>query len=108
MAWVYLLLAGVLEVAWATSLKWAMGHPRYWPLILAFVLSIASFLLLALAMNHKDGLPLGVAYSIWTGIGAVGAATCGILLFSESADPWRLLFIALIVAGILGLKLMPA
>ena len=102
MAWFFLLLAGLLEVAWATGLKAAAKHPRYWPMILVFIVSIGSFLCLARAM--KD-LPLGTTYVIWTGIGAVGAALCGMWFYKESPDPWRLAFMALVVIGIVGLKM---
>ncbi len=101
MAWIYLVLAGLLEVAWAVSLKLAVKHPRYWPTLLAFTLSIGSFLLLMRAM--KD-LSLGTSYLVWTGIGAIGAATCGMLMFEESTDPRRVLFALLVVIGIVGLK----
>jgi quaternary ammonium compound-resistance protein SugE len=101
MAWLALLLAGLLEVAWAVGLKWAVKHPRYWPLLLVFVLSIGSFLLLARAMRE---LPLGVSYVVWTGIGSVGAAIFGIVLYRESAAPLRLACMALVVIGVLGLK----
>jgi quaternary ammonium compound-resistance protein SugE len=101
MAWFFLLLAGLLEVIWATGLKQAARETRYWPMILVFVISIGSFLCLARAMRE---LPLGTAYGIWTGIGAVGAAACGIWFYRESTDPWRLFFMALVVIGIVGLK----
>jgi quaternary ammonium compound-resistance protein SugE len=101
-AWLFLILAGALEVAWSAGLKAASNHPRYWPMIVVFIISIGSFLCLARAMRD---LPLGTAYVIWTGIGAVGAALCGIWLYRESADPWRLGFMALVVVGIVGLKL---
>lgn len=101
MAWIYLLIAGLLEVSWAVGLKAAMKHPRYWPMLLAFVLSIASILVLAKAM--KD-LPLGTSYAVWTGIGAMGAAVFGGLLFGEQFDPWKLLFMGFILVGIIGLK----
>lgn len=102
MAWVYLLIAGLLEIAWAVGIRVAVHHPRYWPTILAFVLSIGSFAFLMLAIKHQ--LPLGTSYAVWTGIGAVGVALCGMLFFSESTDPRRLFFMALVVVGILGLK----
>ncbi|HTN74461.1 MAG TPA: multidrug efflux SMR transporter [Pirellulaceae bacterium] len=102
MAWFYLLLAGLLEIAWAIGMKYAAKHPRYWPMILVFLLSIGSFLLLARAMRD---LPLSTSYAVWTGIGALGAALAGVLLFDESADLRRLIFVALVIAGIVGLKM---
>jgi quaternary ammonium compound-resistance protein SugE len=101
MAWAYLFLAGLLEVSWAVGLKWAVRHPRYWPLIVVFILSIFSFLALARAMRD---LPLGTSYVVWTGIGAVGAALFGMVLYQEPANPLRLTCMVLVVVGILGLK----
>ena len=83
------------------GLKWAVKHPRYWPLIVVFVLSIFSFLALARAMRD---LPLGTSYVVWTGIGAVGAALFGMVLYQEPANPMRLTCMVLVVVGILGLK----
>jgi quaternary ammonium compound-resistance protein SugE len=101
MAWFALLLAGAFEISWSVGLKWAVKHPRYWPLLLVFVLSIFSFLFLARAMRD---LPLGTSYVIWTGIGSVGAAVFGIVLYHEAANPLRLACMALVVVGIMGLK----
>lgn len=100
-AWSLLLLAGVLEVAWATLMKSSDGFTRHGPAALCIALAWLSFFLLGLATRT---LPIGTAYAIWTGIGAVGVAACGILWFGERADPARLSCIALIVAGIVGLK----
>lgn len=99
MAWIILLAAGLFEVVWAVGLKAANGRP----LILAVTIAamIASVVLLYLALRD---LPLGTAYAIWTGIGAVGTVFVGILWFGESADPLRVACIALIFAGIAGLK----
>ncbi|MCK9907699.1 multidrug efflux SMR transporter [Microbacteriaceae bacterium K1510] len=99
MAWIILLAAGLFEVVWAVGLKAANGRP----VILAVTIAamIASVVLLYLALRD---LPLGTAYAIWTGIGAVGTVLVGILWFGESADPLRLACIALIFAGIAGLK----
>lgn len=101
MAWLVLFAAGLFEIAWATGLKAAHGRP----LILAAtaVSMLASIILLYVAMRD---LPLGTAYAVWTGIGAVGTVIVGILIFGESADFLRLACIALIVAGIAGLKLV--
>lgn len=105
MAWVLLLVAGVLEVAWAIGLKHAQGFER--PLVLAATLAAmaASIVLLGLAMRS---LPVGTAYAVWVGIGAAGTVVLGILLFDEPATPMRLASLALVVAGIAGLKLSAA
>jgi quaternary ammonium compound-resistance protein SugE len=100
--WLLLVLAGLLEVAWAVGLKPAQGFTRLWPSIWVLVTMALSIGLLATAVRS---LPIGTAYAVWTGIGAVGAALLGMLLFGESSDWRRLLCIALIVSGIIGLKL---
>ncbi|WP_413626026.1 quaternary ammonium compound efflux SMR transporter SugE [Luteibacter sp. Lutesp34] len=102
MYWTVLVLAGLFEIAWAVGLKYTEGFSRLWPSVLTAVAMVVSIVLLAIATKK---LPLGTAYAVWTGIGAVGAVTLGILLFGESAQPLRLLCVALIVAGIVGLKL---
>ncbi|MEZ5464806.1 MAG: quaternary ammonium compound efflux SMR transporter SugE [Lysobacteraceae bacterium] len=102
MAWIYLGLAGLLEVVWAIGLKQSEGFTRLWPSLWTLVAMAASFWLLALALR---ALPLGTAYAIWTGIGAVGTVVLGILLFGEPANWPRLFCIGLILAGIVGLKL---
>ena len=103
MAWLYLLVAGLLEIAWAVGLKLSQGFSRPLPTAFTIVTMIGSFVFLSLAMRS---LPLGTAYAIWTGIGAIGTATLGIFLFDESAAAARLVCIVLIVAGIVGLKLV--
>lgn len=103
MAWTYLLIAGVLEVAWATGLKFSEGFTRPWISAATFVGMILSFVFLSAAMRH---LPLGTAYVAWTGIGAVGTAILGIVLFGEGRDLPRLLCIALIVVGVVGLRFL--
>ena len=102
MAWVYLLLAGLLEIAWAVGLKYTEGFTRLWPSLWTGAAMILSMLLLAAAVKS---LPIGTAYAVWTGIGAVGTAVLGILLFGEPREVTRLLCVLLIVAGIVGLKL---
>jgi len=97
MSWLILLIAGLLEVVWAIGLKYTQGFTR-----LTVTAMIASVVLLSWAMKS---LPVGTAYAIWTGIGAVGAAITGMVLLGESASPARLLSLGLIVAGIIGLKL---
>jgi len=105
MAWLYLFVAGLMEVAWAVGLKYTEGFTRLWPSVWTGAALVLSMLLLAAAVRS---LPLGTAYAVWTGIGTVGAAALGILLFGESASPARLACIALIVAGLVGLKLTSA
>lgn len=102
MHWFVLVLAGLFEIAWAIGLKYTQGFTKLVPSVLTGTAMVASIVLLAFAMKR---LPLGTAYAVWTGIGAVGAVTLGIVLFGESAQPLRLLCVALIVAGIVGLKL---
>jgi quaternary ammonium compound-resistance protein SugE len=102
MAWIYLLFAGLLEIGWAVGLKYVDGLSRPVPLVLTGAAMVASVVLLGMAVRS---LPLGTAYAVWTGIGSVGTVVAGIILFAEPADALRLGCIALIVAGILGLKL---
>ncbi len=103
MHWFLLVLAGLFEVGWAIGLKSSHGFTRLWPSVATLVLMSLSFFLLASALKH---LPIGTAYAVWTGIGAVGTALLGIILFGESASPARLACIGLILAGIAGLKLL--
>jgi len=103
MHWFLLALAGLFEVGWAVGLKYSEGFTRLWPSVATALLMALSVFLLAVALKH---LPVGTAYAVWTGIGAVGTALLGILLFGESASPARLACIALILAGIAGLKLL--
>jgi quaternary ammonium compound-resistance protein SugE len=103
MAWVYLVIAGLFETAWALGLKQTHGFTRLVPSVLTLAAMTVSILLLARAVR---GLPIGTAYAAWTGIGAVGTVLLGIALFGESADPRRLVCVGLIVAGIVGLKLV--
>ena len=102
MAWVYLIAAGVLEIVWAIALKQSEGFTRLWPSVAFLGGLAASMFLLALAVRT---LPIGTAYAIWTGIGAAGTALAGMALLGEGKDPWRLVCVFLIVAGIVGLKL---
>ncbi len=105
MAWGLLFLAGLLEVAWAVGLKYTDGFTRPWPTAATVVAMIGSMVLLAVAVRT---LPLGTAYAVWTGIGTAGALLLGIVLFNEPATLLRLVFVGLIVAGIVGLKLVTA
>lgn len=102
MAWLLLILAGILEVAWAIGLKYTEGFSRLWPTIGTIAAITVSLSLLGLAMRS---LPVGTAYAVWVGIGAVGTVILGIVLFHEPANTARLLSVGLIVAGIIGLKL---
>jgi quaternary ammonium compound-resistance protein SugE len=103
MSWFLLLVAGLLEVAWAVGLKYCAGFTRLWPSVFTLVSMAGSVGLLGLALRQ---LPLGTAYAVWTGIGTVGTAIAGMLLLGEPAGALRLGAIALIVAGIVGLKLL--
>lgn len=101
MNWLYLGIAGLLEIAWAIGLKYTEGWSRLVPSLITGVLMIASFYFLSLAVKT---LPIGTAYAVWTGIGTVGAAILGMVLFDEPRDIVRIICIALIIAGIAGLK----
>jgi len=100
--WLALLGAGLLEVAWAFGLKYSDGLTRFWPTAATAVAILLSFALMALALRT---LPFGTAYAVWTGIGAVGSILVGMLLYSEPTDPIRVLCLALIIVGMVGLKL---
>jgi len=102
MAWILLVLAGILEVVWAIGLKQSAGFTKLWPSVWTLVALSLSFWLLSIALRT---LPLGTAYAVWVGIGAVGSVLFGIWLFAEPANAMRLISVALIVAGIVGLKL---
>jgi quaternary ammonium compound-resistance protein SugE len=103
MAWAVLFAAGLLEITWAIGLKYTEGFTRLLPSVLTLAAMAGSILLLGLALKT---LPIGTAYAVWTGIGAVGTAVLGIFLFGEAASALRLASIGLIVAGIVGLKLV--
>jgi quaternary ammonium compound-resistance protein SugE len=103
LAWTILVVAGLFEVGWAIGLKYTEGFTRLIPSALTLTAMVASIVLLGLALK---ALPVGTAYAVWTGIGAVGTATLGIYLFGEPATAARLASIGLIVAGIVGLKLV--
>ncbi len=105
MSWFYLFLAGVFEIVWAIALKYSEGFSRPLPTGIVFTAGFASFWLLGLA---AEKLPIGTAYAVWTGIGAVGTALLGMILFAESHHALRLASIALIVCGIAGLRLFGA
>lgn len=105
MAWFYLFIAGVFEVVWVIAMKYTEGLTKLIPSAVMIVAMIISFGCLTLAVKY---LPLGTSYAIWTGIGAVGAMIAGIILFGESASMFRIASAAMIVAGIIGLKLSAA
>ena len=102
MAWIILLIAGLFEVGWAVGLKYSEGFSRFWPSVLTVIGMVASVWLLAVAMRQ---LPLGTAYAIWTGIGAIGSFVLGIVLFGEATSAMRIGSAVLILAGLIGLKL---
>ena len=102
MAWVTLVVAGLFEVGWAIGLKYTEGFSRFWPTVWTALSMIISLLLLGVAMKS---LPVGTAYSVWVGVGAVGTVILGVLLFGEPANTARLVSVALIIGGIVGLKL---
>lgn len=102
MPWVYLVIAGCLEIVWAIGLKYTDGWTRLWPSVFTLVTMVASFYCLAIAVKE---IPIGTSYAIWTGIGAVGTATLGIVLLGEPVSAMRVACMGLIVAGIIGLKM---
>jgi quaternary ammonium compound-resistance protein SugE len=102
MHWLILVLAGLFEIGWAVGLKSTAGFTRLWPTVFTVLSMAISFGLLGLALKS---LPLGTAYAVWVGVGAVGTALVGMLVLGEAANAGRLLSLALIVAGIVGLKL---
>ena len=104
MAWVLLLVAGMFEVVWAYYMKQSSGFTRLWPTVITLVTMIVSFALLSLAMRT---LPLGTAYAVWTGIGAAGAFVVGVVALGESTDVTRVLGAALIVCGLVLMRLSP-
>lgn len=103
MAWIILLIAGVFEIAWAIGLKYTDGFTRLWPTVGTVIAMVVSVVLLGLAVKS---LPVGTAYAVWTGVGAVGTAVLGIMLLGEPATAGRLVSLGLIIAGIVGLKLV--
>jgi quaternary ammonium compound-resistance protein SugE len=103
MAWIFLLCASVLEVAWALGLKSTHGFTRLWPSVYVILAGTGSLVLLAQAVKT---LPIGTAYAVWTGVGAVGTAVMGMILFNEPRDAVRMACIAAIVAGVVGLRFL--
>lgn len=105
MAWVCLLIAGLLEIGWAIGLKYTDGFSRLLPSLATVITMVFSITLLSISLRT---IPVGTGYAVWTGIGTVGTAIAGMILLGESRDPTRLFCIALIVAGIVGLKVFSA
>jgi len=103
MAWLILAIAGLFEMGWAIGLKYTEGFSRFWPTVGTVIAMIISVVMLGIAMRT---LPVGTAYAVWTGIGTVGTVILGIYLFGDSADTGRLICVGLIVAGIIGLKVL--
>jgi quaternary ammonium compound-resistance protein SugE len=103
MSWIILITAGLFEIGWAIGLKYTEGFSRFWPSVATVAAMVVSVVLLGVAM--KD-LPVGTAYAVWTGVGAVGTAILGIWLFGDSAAPARLACLAMIAGGIVGLKVV--
>lgn len=102
MAWFFLFSAGIAEIVFALSLKFNQGFTKLWPSVMTLLFGAASFYLLMVAIKT---LPLGTAYAVWTGMGAVGVAIIGIFMFKESIDIYRLLSITLVIIGVIGLKI---
>lgn len=103
MAWLILITAGLLEPVWAAALKYSQGLTRFWPSVLGITTSLVSLLLLTVSLRS---LSMGTAYAVWVGLGVCGVAIAGIVVFGESASPLRLCFLALVLGGIVGLKLV--
>lgn len=103
MAWFYLLIAGIFEIGWAIGMKYTHGFTRFWPVVFTLVSMILSVYLLSLATKT---IPLGTAYAVWTGIGIVGTSILGIIIFSEPVEILRIVFIAMILIAIVGLKII--
>lgn len=103
MAWLILAIAGLFETAWAIGLKYTDGFTRLWPTVGTVIAMVISVFMLGLAMRT---LPVGTAYAVWTGIGTLGTVVLGIYLFGDSANAGRLLCVAMILAGIIGLKIL--
>ena len=102
MHWVLLVIAGLLEIVWAVGMKYTEGFTRLWPSVITVIAMVVSMILLAIAMKS---LPVGTAYAVWVGVGAVGTAIVGILVLGEPSNAARLVSLTLILAGIVGLKL---
>jgi quaternary ammonium compound-resistance protein SugE len=102
MAWFYLIIAGLFETAWAVALKYSEGFTKLWPSVVTIIAMAISIYLLAISLKT---LPLGTAYTVWTGIGAIGTVIYGIMVFGESKDLLKMLFVIMIIGGIVGLRI---
>jgi len=105
LAWTILICAGLLEIVWAIMLKFADGFTRFWPSAIGLAAAVASFVMLSVALKT---LPVGTAYAVWVGIGVFGVAVAGMTALGESVSVLRLVFLALILVGIIGLKIVEA
>jgi quaternary ammonium compound-resistance protein SugE len=105
LAWTILIGAGLLEIVWAIALKYADGFTRFWPSAIGLTAAVASFVMLSVALKS---LPVGTAYAVWVGIGVLGVAIAGVIALGESTSVLRLAFLALILVGIVGLKMVEA
>jgi quaternary ammonium compound-resistance protein SugE len=103
MAWILLIIAGLFETVWVVSLKYSEGFTKLWPSVITIVTMAISIYLLAIAMKS---LPLGTSYAVWTSIGAIGAVIFGVVFFGESKDLLKIVFVAMIIGGIVGLKVI--
>lgn len=103
MAWLILIGAGLLEIVWAMALKHTDGFTQLWPSALAITAALTSFVMLSVALGS---LPVGTAYAVWVGIGAVGVAIAGIIMLDEPASPLRLAFLVVVVTGVIGLRMV--
>ncbi|WP_432797925.1 DMT family transporter [Poriferisphaera sp. WC338] len=103
MNWLYLALAGLTEIVWATGLKYTGSFTKLWPSVLVLVFMALSFWLLSLALKS---IPIGTAYAIWAGIGATGVALIGMIFLGDNASPLRIFFLIMVIIGIVGLKLV--
>lgn len=101
MAWVFLIIAGLFEICWAIGLKYTEGFSKLWPSVLTLMAMGASMVFLAKAVQT---LPIGTAYAIWVGIGALGAAVLGIILFNDALSPAKIIFLAMLLIAVVGLK----
>lgn len=101
MSWALLFFAGLLEIVWALAIKQSDGFTRLWWSAVCVVAAVASFVILAMVVRH---LPVGTAYAVWAGIGAVGVTIAGVVMFSDALTPLRMTFIAMIVVGLVGLR----
>jgi quaternary ammonium compound-resistance protein SugE len=103
MAWILLIIAGLFETVWVVSMKYSEGFTKLWPSVITIVAMAISIYLLAIAMKS---LPLGTSYAVWTSIGAIGAVIFGVVFFGESKDLLKIVFVAMIIGGIVGLKVI--